>query len=258
VIQLGDHLTQDTTQATTTQTDTDLNANCGAPDTGASVWYKFSSSVRRVVAFDASASDYEVGLMVFRGTPTANSLVSCGPLAVGIKARAGATYYIMAFSDSTLTGGNLSLTAENAPTPSVHVALAKRGVAFRHGAAKVHGTYSCTHSDSFAEIDARLFQRAGRLKIQAESGTAIRCNGKRHHWTARLVSPVGTFAQGRATARIAIISCGLVECRQDKVKGHVKLGSASGPHRQWMTHPTTGRTERARPLAPLHKGYPKP
>jgi len=255
-LHLGDRVEQDTTQATTNAGDDALNANCGAPATNASVWYTYSPSVRRNVVLDTTASSYSAGLMVFRGAPTADSLVACGPGAVGLRARAGRTYYVMAFSDTDVIGGDLVLTLQNAPTPRVHVTLAKRGVAFHGGAAKLHGTYSCTHSESFAEVDAHLLQRAGRLKIQADSGTAIRCNGKRHHWSTRLVSPVGTYAQGHGVAKVRIISCGLLQCRQDRVKRHVHLVWGSKPHRQWMAHPTSARTEHLRPLVAWQRHWP--
>lgn len=255
-LHLGERVTQDTTQATTDAGDDALNASCGAPATNASVWYRYSPKVKRKVVLDTTGSSYSAGLMVFHGTPTADSLVTCGPGAVGLRARAGKTYYVMAFSDTKVIGGHLVLTLHNAPRPRVHVTLAKRGVAFHGGAAKLHGTYSCTHAESFAEVDAHLLQRAGRLKIQADSGSAIRCNGKRHHWSTRLVSPVGTYAQGDGVAKVRIISCGLLQCRQDRAKRHVHLVWGSKPHRQWMAHPTTARTEHLRPLVAWQRHWP--
>ncbi len=195
-VHLGDRIEQDTTQATTNAGDDALNANCGAPATNASVWYQYTPTAKGGVALDTTGSDYSTGLMVFEGTPTADSLITCGPGAVGLHAQVGKTYYIMAFSDSDVNGGNLVLTLKNAPTPHVHVSVAKRGAAFHGGAARVHGTYSCTHGESFAEVDVHLLQRAGRLKIQADSGTNARCDGRRHPWSVRLVSPVGTYARG--------------------------------------------------------------
>src|ERR1700750_1738567 len=170
---LGDTVTQDTTVGTTDAGDEALNAKCGAPATNGSVWYTYHPAGKHNVALDASASNYSAGLMVFRGaTPTANSLITCGPGEVGLHVRAGKTYTIMAFSDTpSVTGGNLVLSLKNAPKPRVHVTMAKKGVAFHGGAAKLHGTYSCTHADSFAELDTHLFQRAGRLKVQGDSGT---------------------------------------------------------------------------------------
>jgi hypothetical protein len=255
-LHLGDRVEQDTTAATTNAGDDALNAGCGAPATSASVWYTYSPTVKRNVVLDTTDSSYSAGLMVFDGTPTADSLVTCGPGGVGLRARAGKTYYVMAFSDTEVNGGDLVLTLQNAPTPRVHVSLAKRGVAFHGGAAKLHGTFSCTHSESFAELDAHLSQRAGRLKIQADSGTGIQCDGNRHHWSIRLVSPVGTYARGDAVAKVQIISCGLLQCRQDKVKRNVHLAWAPKPHRQWMAHPTTARTEHRRPLIQPQRHWP--
>jgi hypothetical protein len=256
VLHLGDRVEQDTTEATTNAGDDALNLYCGAPATNASVWYTYSPSVRRKVVLDTTDSSYTAGLMVFDGTPTADSLITCGPGAVGLRARAGKTYYVMAFSDTDANGGDLVLALQNAPTPHVHVTLAKRGLAFHGGAAELHGTYSCTHADSFAFVNAHLLQRAGRLKIQADSGTRIRCNGKRHRWSTRLVSPVGTYVRGEGVGKAKIIACGLLECRQDKDKRHVHLAWASKPHRQWMAHPTTARTELRRPLMEWQGHWP--
>jgi uncharacterized protein DUF6299 len=251
-VHLGERVEADTSQATTNAGDATLNDNCGAPATNASVWYKYTPSAKRNVALDVSESDYEAGLMVFDGTPSADSFLTCGPFEVGVRAKAGHTYYIMVFSDTAVKGGSLVMTVKNAPTPSVHVRVAKKGVAFRGGAARLHGSYSCTHADSGAEVASHLIQRAGRLKIQAQAFTGAICNGKRHHWSTRLVSPVGTYASGRAKARVRIISCGILVCRHDVVRRHVRLHWARGPHREWMDHPTKARQGRMHPLSSRH------
>lgn len=250
-LSLGDTVEQDTTEATTTVDDAALNNdNCGAPATNASVWYSFTPSADAKVLLDVSQSDYTAGLMVFKGTPSDDTFRGCGPDAVGINAKSGKTYTIMAFSDTDVIGGNLVISATKAATPKVHVTVAKHGLAFHGGggAAKLHGSYSCKHNESFSELDARLLQRAGRLKIQAVRGIGALCDGKSHHWSARLVSPVGYFARGPAIARVSLISCGVLECRVDRAKRHVRLTWASGPHRQWMDHPTKARSERPRTL----------
>jgi hypothetical protein len=248
-LHLGDRVEQDTTEATTTAQDAALNEYCGAPATNASVWYSYSPDQDRRVVLDTTASDYSAGMLVFRGTPTADSLVACGPGLVGLRARAGKTYRIMVISDTDVIGGQLSLSLKKAPPlPRVHVSLAGRGVAFRGGAARLHGTYSCKHGD-FAVLDGTLLQRAGRLKIRAEVGKEIRCNGSRRHWSARLVSPVGTFARGPAVAKVRIDACGLFACRHYTVRRHLHLAWAAGSHRpQRVQQPTTG-TKRPRPLA---------
>lgn len=244
VLLVGEHVTQDTSEATTNPGDDALNANCGAPATANSVWYQFTPGLDRNVAIDVSPSDYSAGLLVFQGTPTADSLVACGPEVVGLPVQAGTTYFVMAFEDTGVDPDgprNLDLTVRTAPTPVVHVAVAKGGVAYHRGAAKIHGTYSCRHAD-FAGIDVHLLQVAGRLKIQGGGGTGgATCDGTRHRWSARVVSSWGTYARGYAVARASIFACGFVECSTATVKRRVHLGWASGSGR-WMGHPTSGLT----------------
>ncbi len=239
VLHLGDQVNQDTTEATTNAGDDTLNENCGAPATNASVWYQYTPAKKRNVVLDTTASDYSAGLMVFKGTPTADSLIGCGPGTVGIRAKAGQTYYVMAFSDTDVIGGNLALTLKNAPAPHVHVTIAKHGVAFHGGAAQIHGTFRCTHGESFAGVDAHLLQRAGRLKIQADGGTTVTCDGATHPWSTRLVSPVGTYAKGNAKAKATIFACGAIQCAHLKVKRDIHLSWATSRNRRWMTLPTT-------------------
>jgi hypothetical protein len=255
VLNLGDTVQEDTTEATTTPEDEALNAYCGAPATNNSVWYQYSPSVNRTVVLDTSGSDYSTGLMVFQGTPTADSVVTCGPVAVGLQAEAGATYSVMAFSDTAVDGGNLVLSLESAPPPVMHMSLAKRGLAFHHGAAQVHGTYVCRHADDFAGVEAHLLQRAGRLKIQADSATSIRCDGARHRWSVRLVSQVGTYVRGRAVAKATIFGCGLVACAHQRVMHRIHLAWAASSQRGWVGHPTTGLTV-PRPMLSTRSRWP--
>jgi len=256
VMNLGDRVEQDTTEATTSTGDDALNVNCGAPATKAAVWYTYSPGASRKVLMDTSDSDYSAGVMVFEGTPTADSLLTCGPGAAGWSARAGTTYYVMAFSDTDVNGGHLVLTLRGVPTPHAHVTLATRGVAFHGGAARLHGTYSCNHEASPSIVDPHLVQRAGRLKIQADSSTGIRCDGTRHHWSVRLVSPVGTYARGPAVARVDIVVCGLLECHLDKAKRHVHLAWAPRSHGQRTVHRATPPADRPQPILSRHRHWP--
>jgi hypothetical protein len=256
---VGHPVTQDTTEATTNAADDALNLdNCGAPATNASVWYQYSPSVPGNVVLDATASSYSAGLMVFKGTPTDASFRACGPGLVGLHLKAGKTYTIMAFSDTVgVIGGTLVLSLKNAPTPRVHVSVAKPGVASHGGAARIHGRYSCTHDMTFAGVAAHLYQRAGRLKIQADSETRIRCNGMSHHWSARLVSQVGTYAEGHAVAKVAIDVCGLLVCREDTAKSSIHLVWAAGSKRRWMMHPPAARPGRPHPMIGRERRWPR-
>jgi hypothetical protein len=258
VINLGDRLTEDTTQATTNSGDDALNANCGAPFTNASVWYQFTPATTTPVVFDVTESDYSAGLMVFKGTPTADSLVTCGPGIVGLRAQGGQTYYVMAFSDTAVNGGNLVLSLKKAPTPRAHVALSKRGLAFHGGAgaARIHGTYSCKHDEGFSGLHAHLTQRAGRLKIKGDAFTGVQCDGQRHRWSAKVVSPVGTYAAGRAVGKVRIDVCGFLECRHDVAKHRVHLRWASSSSRAVSVHPSATRAVDAHPLVSLQARWP--
>jgi hypothetical protein len=255
-LHLGDRVEQDTSEATTDTQDADLNANCGAPATNASVWYQYSPDVDRMVVLDQTASDYTGGMLVFAGTPTADSLVTCGPGVVALRAEAGTTYNIMVISDTEVNGGSLVLSLEEAPPPPrVHVSVAKRGLAFRGGAARLHGTYSCKNGE-FAAVFASLRQRAGRLKIRADFGKEIRCDAGRHHWSARLVSPVGTYARGHAFVKVRITACGVFACRNARTKRHIHLAWAAGSPSQRSAQTPTRQTERPSPLVEHQRHWP--
>jgi hypothetical protein len=260
VLHLGDRVVQDTSQATTNAQDQALNASCGAPATNASVWYKYSPHDDHLVVLDGKASDYSTGVMVFLGTPTADSLVACGPGAIGLHAQAGETYYIMAFSDDpNVNGGTLVLSLKKAPPPPrVHISVAKRGVAFRGGAgaARLHGTYSCRRG-SFAFLAGTLHQRAGRLKIRANIGKRLRCNGRHHHWSAQVVSDVGTYVRGNARAKVQIVGCGIITCRHDTSgRHHIHLAWARRRQPQRLAHPSSGRSDGPRPLVQRQAHWP--
>lgn len=227
-LQLGVPVVQDTREATTDADDAALNAGCGAPATNASVWYSFTSATARNVVLDASASDYEVGFLVFQGTPSPDSLVDCGPQLIALQAQAGTTYTVMAFSDTDVAGGTLDLTLSAAPPPPrLRVSLARDGRAFRNGDARLHGTYSCTSAGS-TQLFGTLLQRAGRLKIRGDFFIDRRCDGRRHRWVARVVSPFATYARGRARGTATVSACGPFECSDVSTAHRVRLRGPAG------------------------------
>ena len=255
-LRLGERVVQDTSQATTNAQDAALNESCGAPVTNASVWYKYTPAVSRRVVLDMTRSDYSGGLLVFRGVPTPSSLVACGPGLVGLSAAGGRTYNIMVMSDTDVNGGRLVLSLKKAPPPPrVHVTIARRGKAFRGGAARIHGTFSCARGD-FTELFGTLFQLAGRLKITSEFYKQMPCNGRRHKWAARLVSPIATYARGRARAKVTINTCGIFQCRHDKARRRVHLVPARGRAGQRSVPPSISRTEHPRPLVERQRHWP--
>ena len=255
-LQLGDRVVQDTSEATTNPQDEALNAGCGAPATTASVWYSYSPDQDREVVLDVTESDYSGGIMIFSGTPTAGAVVACGPGLVGLRARLGTTYSVMVFSDTGTSGGRLVLSLQKAPPePRVTVSVAPRGVVLRGGAAQLSGTYSCRHGD-FAALDVSLFQRAGRLKVRGRWSSEIRCDGQRRRWSARVVSPVGTYARGHASTRITIVACGLITCTRDRTTRNVRLAWGTGPNRRPSVGPPTTAAQSPRSLVALPGHWP--
>ena len=249
VIRLGTRVVQDTREATTTPQDAVLNQDCGAPETGASVWYRYTPGLDRKLILDASQSDYGVGLMVFEGPPSPGALTDCGPGALALSLSARQTYYFMAFSDESATGGRLVLSMRKAPPPpKVSVTLARRGLAYRGGAARLHGAYFCQRAPDGAELFGSLLQRAGRLKIPAEFYRELRCDGHRHAWTVRAVSDIGTFARGRARARVTIAACGFFDCREDTARHRVRLHWARSSGHRLIELGPTARLAPPRPL----------
>ncbi len=128
---LGDRVVQDTSEATTNAGDDALNADCGAPATNGSVWYKYTPSVNRPFVLDQSASDFEGGFLVFEGTPTAESFLTCGPGMVAVDGQAGTTYNIMVISTDADRRQARPVAEEPTPGAQVHVTIAKRGQAYR-------------------------------------------------------------------------------------------------------------------------------
>ena len=232
-LSLGDHKTQDTTEATTTADDTALNANCGAPVTKASVWYSYTAAADGGVILDMSSSDYSGGFLVFEGTPTADSLVACGQYTVGMGTTAGTTYNIMVIDDdldgNTANGGSLVLDVSAAPPPpTVDLTVYPKAKVTRDGTALITGTYRCTDAD-FIEIDGQLTQQVGRIKINGygffyEEGT---CDGAWHPFTMPISGDNGVFAGGKAASFNYTFACGAFECADGYTEQQVMLSKGA-------------------------------
>lgn len=217
-ISIGDHITLDTTEATTSVADAELNADCGAPETKASVWYTFTSVADTGVIFDMTESTYSGGFLVFEGTPSASSVISCGPGTVGIGARADTTYYVMVIDDdgdgNPANGGTLELNAIAAPPPpTVDVNLDSTAKVDRKGVAHITGSYVCTDAD-FIEIDGELRQSVGRFVVTGsgfvyEEGT---CDGVAHNFAMDIQGGNGKFAGGKAASIVFSFACNAFDC----------------------------------------------
>lgn len=206
---------EDTTAATTDAGDAALNAECGAPETGASVWFAYTDTTGTGFIASVEGSDYSAGLIVTEGDPALGIVVACGPGAVGVETTLGTTYYVMAFSDSTTTGGHLNVSFDAAPPPpELSVTANTRAVTYKDGSVLVSGTYSCAHADNEgSEIDGTLTQRVGRTKISGDfSVWPLECDGSTHPWSAQVVSYNGLFRGGKAASITFGYACGAFTC----------------------------------------------
>ena len=206
--------TVDTTGATTDFVDTQANKQCGAPKTGNSVWYKFSSPVKHNLFFDAYDSDYEAGVLVLTANEGVLTTVTCGPLFVTAATKPHTTYYVMVFDPFGEGGGTLRLSVGEAPTAKVHVQRYARVDA--HGAVHLKGTYSCRQatnvrfSGSLLEI---VGDKVANGQFTGVTSSAPRCDGGPHQWTG-LAVPIKLphFAAGKAAVTVSTSICGRSVC----------------------------------------------
>jgi hypothetical protein len=219
--------TLSTTEATTDATDTQANANCGAPATEASVWYSFTPSSDVTVGVDVSASDYSAGVIVVTGTPGNLTLVNCGPGFVGFSATSGTTYHILAFDDTpgSGNGGTLNIDVSEVQAPEAHVTVDPSGTFNTHtGTATVSGTFTCTNAPDFAFIDVTVTQHVGRFTITgANEVPADPCDGQSHSWSADVAGSTGRFGGGKATVDAFLVACGPIDCASDEATQTIHL-----------------------------------
>lgn len=227
-----DTVSQDTTEATTSQLEADLNATfCGAPTLEHGVWFTATATDSTVVGIDVTASDYSAGILVAQGSPGALEPLLCGPGVVSGFVEAGTTYYVLVFGDglSEATGGNLVLTTSLAPPPP-DVELTVNGTASvdRTGVAHLTGTATCTSDDVNAvlyDVSGDLSQRVGRFTIRGYfyAELFVPCDGQTVSWSADVIGDNGRFAGGKAATVAYAFACGTFDCGQGYVEASVML-----------------------------------
>ena len=221
-------ITQDTTQATTDSVDAALNNDCGAPSTNASVWFKYTDVDGAGFLATMENSDYSGGFFVTEGDPSLGNLVACGPTTVGVQTTPGETYYVVAFSDTSVNGGNLEVTFDKAPPmPEISVSADSRGVAYKDGSAQVTGTYTCSNASGFdSDVEGTLTQRVGRVKITGYFFVyPLECDGATHAWSAQVFSDNGLFRGGKAASVTFGYACGVFDCSFGYAEQTVQLSS---------------------------------
>lgn len=220
--------TLDTTEATTDADDVELNAECGAPATDASVWYEFTATADMGVLVDVSASDYSAGVLVGTGAPGSFSIVSCGPAGVIFFAESGVTYAILAIDDQldeAGTGGTLVISVDEAPPPpEIDITVDPTGTFNpQTGSATISGTVTCSGDADFASVEVELRQRVGRFVITGFGWMDPFCDGTTQPWSIEVTGSNGLFKGGQAVAVTFAIACGEFDCGFDFEEATVRL-----------------------------------
>jgi len=218
-VSAGYSATLDTTEATTDANDVEINANCGAPATDASVWYTLTAATDTWIAVDVSASNYSAGVIVASGSPGSFEIQACGPGATAFLAVAGTPYSILAFDDQGDGGGNggtLDIkVAEIPPPPEITLTVNKSGLFnSKTGSATIKGTVTCTGGPvDFSEIDVFVRQVVGRFFIDGSGFIeGFACDGTAQDWSAEVFGFNGTFRGGKAATVTFAFACGQFLC----------------------------------------------
>lgn len=229
-IAIGDSRTVDTTEATTDADDVDINSQCGAPATDASVWYELTATSDGWIGIDVSASTYSAGVLVATGGPGSFSIVACGPGATAFEAVTGETYAILAIDDQFDGGGNggtLEIqVAALPPPPQVDLTVDKFGqFNSSTGSATISGTVTCTGGPAdFSFIDVFVRQAVGRFFIDGFGFIeGFTCDGTTQPWSTEVFGFNGTFRGGKALSVSFAVACGEFLCGFDFEERVVQL-----------------------------------
>jgi len=222
--------TFDSTGATTDEEDAALNANCGAPATNVSVWYRIEQGDVPGYLVDVSGSDYLAGVIVATGTPGDLTLLTCGPDAVGFE-NPGQPVYVMAFSDDpAVTGGQFVIEVrEGQPAPKISMSVDDVGhVDRRTGTATISGTYTCHGQADFVQLDGWLSQEQGDTTVNGVFGQQLAECGGTFDWSAEIVPESGKFTKGLSATYAATVGCSALGCNFYETLEVVRLRGGRG------------------------------
>ena len=225
----------DTTEATTDADDAELNAQCGAPATDASVWYEYvhvaPDAVLHVGTFE---SDYLVGILVATGAPGSFALLGCNAVATSFPVLTGETYTILLFDyqgDGGGNGGMLGLRLEELPPPppppSLDVTIDPAG-SFHPvtGSATIRGAVTCDGGGDEVherQINLQVRQDVGRFRFEAWGDATFDCDGATHPWSVEVFSGNGKFAGGKALVVLHAFACNTGACSDVEASATVIL-----------------------------------
>lgn len=220
----------DVSEATTDADDVELNGQCGAPATDASVWYEYTADADGQLVAETLEADYAVGVIVATGSPGAFSVVTCYPFNVSFAAFAGETYTILYFNFGGEEGGpgsSLSMRLRALPPPpEIELTLSSTGsFDAMTGAATIRGTVTCTGGDDYtkAAVDVQVSQQVGRFQVNGWGNASLDCDGTTHAWAAEVFADNGKFAGGKASVHVFAFVCTESGCDETELNGTVTL-----------------------------------
>ena len=218
--------TFDTSEATTDAVDAELNEQCGAPATDASVWLEYTAAEDGALLVGLSA-DYTAGAIVATGGPGAWEVQACAPEAVAFSASAGTTYSILVFDDQYDGGGNggsVDVTVDVAPpTPEVDITVDPTARFQADGSVVLTGTATCT-AGAFTSIEGQVTQQVGRMRISGWGWTEVDCaDGTQQPWSMTVSGENGLFKGGKAATVSFAYACGAFDCGTDYEEATVRV-----------------------------------
>jgi len=220
---LPSSISLDTTAATVAGDD--LGCGAGGQDQ-ASVWYTLTLPADTRVLIDATASSYDVGVNVFEGAPSPDSLVDCVEGGVVFDATAGTTYTIMfADIDGGANGGDLE-AALTVGQPAVDITLkidptAKSNA--KTGEAVITGTLSCSAETENAFVDVKVTEPVGRFTVHGFGGADATCGPTPTHWVAFVTGDNGKFLGGKAAVQVDAVACQPFVCADTFADATVRI-----------------------------------
>jgi len=219
--------TLDTTEATTAADDPQCAGN------GQTVWYTFTPSADIRLDANTFGSSYDTTISVYTGSPGALTQIACNDDSAGFQsqvnfdATGGQTYYIMAGSYFSASGGNLTLTLRQAPPPppppEVGLSIDRSGFVDKSGVATISGTLTC-NQPIFVNLNGSLTQTfARRFTIQGFGGNGVSCTPPSVPWKLTVSAFSNRFSPGPAQANVNAFGCNSVSCAFDQKSADVTL-----------------------------------
>ena len=225
--------TLDTTEATTAADDPSCAGN------GHTVWYRYTPSSSIRVDANTFGSSYDTTISVYTGSPGSLTQIACNDDAQGLQsqvtfdATAGQSYYVMAGSFGSGSGGTLTLELREAapppPAPEVGLTIDRAGHVDRNGVASVSATLTC-NQPMFVGAYGTLTQKGpGRTTIQGFGGNNVSCTPP----GVDVKIPMSAFGasplrHGPGQANVSAFGCSIVTCAFDTEMADVVLRGGPG------------------------------